>query len=50
MCDFELLLNKFVEWNLKSSPSEKAIVHGSSGIGSTGITISLMEIMINLCA
>lgn len=44
--DFEVMLNHFVEWNLKSANNEKAIVHCSAGIGRTGTTISLMNTMI----
>lgn len=47
MLDFQLMLTKFIEWNLKSSPSEKSIVHCSAGIGRTGTTISLMEMIIS---
>jgi protein tyrosine phosphatase len=48
--DFESMIDKFVQWNLKSAPNEKSIVHCSAGIGRTGTTISLMEQMIQICA
>ena len=48
--DFEIMLNHFVEWNLKSADDEKSIVHCSAGIGRTGTTISLMNTMIAICA
>jgi protein tyrosine phosphatase len=44
------MLNYFIEWNLKSKDNERAIVHCSAGIGRTGTTISLMEIIIKLHA
>lgn len=48
--DFGLMLDHFVDWVLKSKDNEKAIVHCSAGIGRTGTTISLMELLINVHA
>lgn len=44
--DFELMINKFINWNLKSANNQKAVVHCSAGIGRTGTTITLMELII----
>ena len=44
------MLDYFVEWILKSKDEEKSIVHCSAGIGRTGTTISLMELLITLSA
>ena len=48
--DFEVMLDYFIEWNLKSADNEKSIVHCSAGIGRTGTTISLMNAIIAICA
>ena len=50
IADFEVMLNYFVEWNLKSADEEKAVVHCSAGIGRTGTTISLMNTIIAISA
>ena len=48
--DFEAMLDKYIDWNLKSGPTEKAIVHCSAVIGRTGTTNTLMQVIINICA
>jgi len=48
--DFGKMLDYFVEWNLKSKDEDKSIVHCSAGIGRTGTTISLMELLITISA
>jgi protein tyrosine phosphatase len=45
-----MMLDYFIEWILKSNDNEKAIAHCSAGIGRTGTTISLMDIIIRLHA
>lgn len=47
---FKMMLDKFIDWNLKSDSSQKAIVHCSAGIGRTGTTVSLMDLIITICA
>ena len=44
------MLDIFINWILKSAPNEKAIVHCSAGIGRTGTTVSLSEIIISIYA
>jgi len=44
------MLEKLITWVLKSAPLEKAIIHCSGGVGQTGTTMSLMEMIICICA
>eukprot|EP00347_Sterkiella_histriomuscorum_P008373 403345347 len=48
MNEFKVMLERFVQWTLKSANDERAIIHCSAGIGRTGTTIALTHLMIKI--